>query len=115
MFLAHPLAGLNSVRRLEELIDQLQPQGLDGLEAFHKQYPPTTQGDLLALAERRGLLTIAGSDFHGLHHSDGSSPGVDMPLVHWNRFADALGVGEDESPPALNQNQATTIRGHVGH
>jgi predicted metal-dependent phosphoesterase TrpH len=115
VFLAHPLAGLGSVRRLEELLDQLQPQGLDGLEVFHKQYPPTTQSDLLAVAERRDLLTVAGSDFHGLHHSDGGSPGVDMPLVHWNRFVTALGVGEDEIPSAPRHDQAATIRGHVGH
>jgi predicted metal-dependent phosphoesterase TrpH len=95
-FLAHPLAGIGSVAKLDEVLAWLQPQGLDGLEVFHKQYSEAVQDDLLQLAERRGLLAIAGSDFHGLHHSDGDSPGVDMPLIHWNRFIDALITGYEE-------------------
>ncbi len=95
-FLAHPLAGLGSVARLDEVLEWMQPQGLDGIEVFHKQYSAETQAALLELAERRGLLSIAGSDFHGLHHSDGDSPGVDMPLIHWSRFVDAIGIGEQE-------------------
>ena len=84
--------------KLDEVLSWLQPQGLDGLEAFHKQYSAETQKALLDLAERRGLLTVAGSDFHGLHHSDGDDPGVDMPLIHWNRFVDAIGLGHKEEP-----------------
>ena len=97
VFLAHPLAGMGTVERLDEILEWLQPQGLDGLEAFHKQYSPMVQAELQELAERRRLLTIAGSDFHGLHHSDGGSPGVDMPLVHWNRFLDALRVWQAQT------------------
>jgi 3',5'-nucleoside bisphosphate phosphatase len=95
-FLAHPLAGLGSVAKLDEVLTWMQPQGLDGLEVFHKQYSAEVQNDLLELAERRGLLAVAGSDFHGLHHSDGGSPGVDMPLIHWNRFVEAVGLGHSE-------------------
>ena len=95
VLLAHPLAGLKTIERLEEYLDWLQPQGLDGIEAFHKLYFRTTQQELLELAERRGLLTTGGSDFHGLHHSDGTSPGVDMPLEHWN--ASWLHWGSDKS------------------
>jgi 3',5'-nucleoside bisphosphate phosphatase len=97
-FLAHPLAGLGSVAKLDEVLSWMQPQGLDGIEAFHKNYSAETQKALLDLAERRGLLTVAGSDFHGLHHSDGDDPGVDMPLIHWNRFVDAIGLGHKEEP-----------------
>ena len=36
VFLAHPLAGIGTIGRLEEVLDWLQPEGLNGLEAFHK-------------------------------------------------------------------------------
>ena len=100
VFLAHPLAGINTLERLEGVLDWLQVEGLDGLEAFHKQYPEEIQTALLRLAEGRGLLTMGGSDFHGLHHSDGGSPGVDMPLIHWRQFMAALQYGHQLPPPA---------------
>jgi predicted metal-dependent phosphoesterase TrpH len=96
VLLAHPLAGLKTIERLEEYLDWLQPQGLDGIEAFYKLYFRSTQQDLSDLAERRGLLTAGGSDFHGLHHSDGTSPGVDMPLEQLDRFLAAIGLTEDQ-------------------
>jgi hypothetical protein len=101
VFLAHPLAGLKTTERLEEFLDWLQPQGLDGIEAYYKLYFRSTQQELSALAERRGLLTAAGSDFHGLHHSDGTDPGVEMPAEEWDRFLQALGLTR-ESDTAMN-------------
>ncbi|MBN1630752.1 MAG: hypothetical protein JW990_13395, partial [Thermoleophilia bacterium] len=65
------------------------------------QYSQEVQARLLQLAESRGMLTIGGSDFHGLHHSDGGSPGVDMPLIHWNRFLDALRAWQAMSAGSL--------------
>jgi len=100
--LAHPLAGLKTIERLEDYLDWLQPQGLDGIEAFYKLYFRSTQQELLELAEHRGLLTTGGSDFHGLHNSDGTSPGVDMPLEQLERFVAALG-------PRLGQGSVTSI------
>jgi 3',5'-nucleoside bisphosphate phosphatase len=113
-FLAHPLAGLGGISKLDEVLAWMQPQGLDGLEVFHKQYSEDTQDALLQLAERRGLLTVAGSDFHGLHHSDGGSPGVDMPLIHWNRFFEAVGTGRAEQPSSDQTNDTWIRRGHIG-
>jgi PAS domain S-box-containing protein len=78
---------------LDAALDWLIPQGLDGLEVFHKPYTETTRANLLALAEKRGLLAIAGSDFHGVHHTDGASLGVDMPIEHWERFISSLQGG----------------------
>jgi 3',5'-nucleoside bisphosphate phosphatase len=92
-FLAHPLAGLEGVEPLEELLECLQPQGLDGLEVFHKPSPARDQDELLAIAERRGLLAVAGSDFHGVDHSFGADPGVDLRREHWDRFAGLLARG----------------------
>ncbi len=93
VFLAHPLAGINSIENLQSILEWLQPQGLDGLEVFHKQYSAEVQQALLEVAEHRDLLTVAGSDFHGVHHSDGGTPGVDMPLIHWKAFIAALSYG----------------------
>jgi hypothetical protein len=56
---------------------------------------------------------VAGSDFHGVHHSDGGTPGVDMPLIHWNRFIEAVEIGYNEDSSSSNDD--TRIRrGHVG-
>ena len=112
--MAHPLAGVGTIQRLDEVLDRLQSEGLDGLEAFHSQYPETTQEALQDVAERRGLLTVAGSDFHGINHSDGSTPGADMPLLHWRRFMAALGLGPQDGYPGLYQETLTVQRGHVG-
>jgi predicted metal-dependent phosphoesterase TrpH len=114
-FLAHPLATVLTVERLEKLLDWLQPLGLDGMEALHKPYSPSTQGELLEIAERRGLLVVAGSDFHGFHHSDGADPGVDMPLKYWNRFMASLTPGKEADHPNSHHDGFTFLRGHVGH
>ncbi|HSL96795.1 MAG TPA: PHP domain-containing protein [Thermoleophilia bacterium] len=106
-FLAHPLAALLTVERLEDLLDRVQPLGLDGLEAFYKPCSVGEQSDLLAVAERRGLLAIAGSDFHGLHHAFGASPGVDMRREHWERFAARLGLGCEAPRRAADDGSAT--------
>ncbi|OFW55881.1 MAG: hypothetical protein A2133_01235 [Actinobacteria bacterium RBG_16_64_13] len=115
VFLAHPLAGVRTIERLEKVLDLLQSEGLDGIEAFHSQYPETVRRRLLEIAERRDLLTVGGSDFHGLHHSDGASPGVDMPLVHWNRFVAALGLGSGQGPASDYSDRPTMPRGRVGY
>lgn len=91
--LAHPLAGIGTPGDLERVLSWLQPEGLDGIEVFHKPYDEQTQAALLEIALHRHLLCVAGSDFHGIHHSDGTNPGVDMPLIHWNEFLTALSYG----------------------
>jgi 3',5'-nucleoside bisphosphate phosphatase len=90
-FLAHPLESLRSFKRLEDALDQLQPEGLDGLEVFHRSYPEGVQSALLALAVRRGLAATGGSDFHGLDHSDGASLGVDVPVEQWQQMMRLFG------------------------
>lgn len=113
-FLAHPLAALCTVERLQEVLDRLQPQGLDGLEALHKPSPAKAQRELLALAERRGLLVVAGSDFHGAHHSYGASPGVDMRRECWDRFAARLSLARGGDPPLSADDPQTPERRRVG-
>lgn len=113
-FLAHPLATLPTMERLVALLDRLQPEGLDGLEVFHKPYPSSTQGDLLAVAERRGLLVVAGSDFHGPHHTYGASPGVDMPREYWDRFAEPLELEQACADLDSGTEAASSIKGRHG-
>jgi predicted metal-dependent phosphoesterase TrpH len=101
-FLAHPLESLRSFKRIEETLDQLQPEGLDGIEVFHRSYPEGVQYALLALAVRRGLVPTGGSDFHGLHHSDGASLGVDIPRGEWNKMLKHIGVTPRSLPSAAS-------------
>lgn len=89
-FLAHPLESLRSFKRLEEALDLLQAERMDGLEVFHKSYPDGVQAALLALAVRRDLVPTGGSDFHGLDHSDGAILGVDVPVEEWDRMTTYL-------------------------
>ena len=107
MFLAHPLSSLGSLERLEEALDWLQPQGLDGLEVFHKPYSAEDQEHLRQMAERRGLLMSAGSDYHGQLHDDGASPGIDMPLQYWRAFTAALRGAREARAGRLLLTEAT--------
>ncbi len=102
-FLAHPIESLRDFERIESALDILQPEGLDGIEVFHKSYPEHAREGLLALAKRRGLVATGGSDFHGLDHSDGASVGVDMPVEQWIEITRLVAKRTDPVPlSALN-------------
>jgi predicted metal-dependent phosphoesterase TrpH len=100
-FLAHPIESLGTFEKLEQVLDLLQPEGLDGLEVFHKAYPERAREGLLAMAQRRGLLPTGGSDFHGLAHSDGAVVGVEMPVEHWAQMVRRVGDKQDPVPFSL--------------
>ena len=104
-FLAHPLESLRTFKRIEEALDLLQPEGLDGLEVFHKSYPEGVQAALLALAIRRGLVPTGGSDFHGLDHSDGASLGVDVPVEQWAQIVRLVGKKMGPVPFPVTQDK----------
>ncbi len=110
-FLAHPLQAVRQDEGLDAIVEQLTYLGLDGVEAYHKPYPGDVQGQLAALADRLGLLTCGGSDYHGPGRLGSSEPGVLMPVARWKQFREALGdharngehvpaevVGADEHP-----------------
>lgn len=93
-FLAHPLQPIGTPERLDLLLADLKPKGLDGIEALYKPYPREVRSRLAAMAGRFDLLVSAGSDFHGDGQRGASRPGCDMPLWHWNRFRRALALPE---------------------
>jgi hypothetical protein len=107
-FLAHPLESLRSFKRLEEALDLLQLEGLDGLEVFHRSYPEGVRAALLALAMRRGLVPTGGSDFHGLAHSDGASLGVDVPADEWDHMIKYLGKSQGPLSCAASGSEGIT-------
>lgn len=68
--LAHPyildVYGQFKVRLpLDRVLPELCAAGLQGLEAYYTNYTPATTAKLSAIAERFGLITTGGSDFHG--------------------------------------------------
>ncbi len=60
--LAHPGSN-DSFELLEELI----PLGLDGVEVWHPDNTEEQQAKLLAIAKKNGLLTIGGTEFKGMY------------------------------------------------
>ena len=88
-FLAHPLD--QGLEGLDEPLAAFKSAGLDGLEAYYKPYPEQVRDELAALADRHGLLTSGGSDFHGPSLAGASEPGVAMPTPRWKQFRAALG------------------------
>ena len=74
--MAHP-AGIDG---LEELLIQLKEVGLVGLEAYYNGYGWKTIHRLVELANKYGLLTSGGSDFHGLGGDETPLGGIDVPL-----------------------------------
>lgn len=80
--LAHPNNLKRTVEETEQYIMYLQSVGLDGIEARYNLHTPEETARYLALAERLGLLTSGGSDFHGptvkekvwLGHVEGDAP-----------------------------------------
>ena len=74
--MAHPA----DIDGLEKLLIKLKEVGLVGLEAYYNGYSRKTIHHLVQLANKYGLLTSGGSDFHGLGGSETPIGGVDVPL-----------------------------------
>lgn len=64
--LAHPNNLRMSEEETEAYVRGLREMGLDALEARYNLHTPEDTARYLALAERLGLATSGGSDFHGL-------------------------------------------------
>ncbi|OCL25251.1 PHP domain-containing protein [Orenia metallireducens] len=61
--LAHPGSTLSPED--EDVIDDLIEAGLQGIESYSTYHNEEEVAEWLALAEKKGLLATAGSDFHG--------------------------------------------------
>jgi predicted metal-dependent phosphoesterase TrpH len=59
--LAHP-----GIYHDDALVEIITSQGLDGIEVYHADHSPEDEERYKLLAERKGLLITAGSDFHGV-------------------------------------------------
>jgi predicted metal-dependent phosphoesterase TrpH len=74
--LAHPA----DIDNLDSLLNQLQVAGLVALEAYYNKYSQEVTKQLVALAQKRGLIPCGGSDFHGLdRQSETPVGGVPLP------------------------------------
>ena len=73
--LAHP----RELDHLEDLLAQLKPAGLVGMEAYYQDYSRDDVQRLRALADSCELIPLGGSDFHGMGGPQQREPG-DIPL-----------------------------------
>jgi predicted metal-dependent phosphoesterase TrpH len=65
--LAHPnTLGMEGYSELEKLILQLVDEGLKGIEVYYPEHSPLEVAQYKTLAERHGLLTTGGTDYHGI-------------------------------------------------
>lgn len=55
------------VYKSEDLLQELIPLGLDGVEVWHPYHTEEQRNALLDLAVQHRLLTTGGSDFHGMY------------------------------------------------
>ncbi len=75
--LAHPL----TINNPEKMIIKLKTAGLVGVEAYYNNYTTEEISKLVSLADRHGLITTGGSDYHGLDSSTETMiGGADVPI-----------------------------------
>lgn len=75
--LAHPFTAPDP----ESMVIELKGAGLAGLEAYYSNYTPDEINRLVRLANRYGLITTGGSDYHGLDDTAEPMMGsVSVPL-----------------------------------
>jgi predicted metal-dependent phosphoesterase TrpH len=63
--LAHPLQIDPTLAKLPDLLHELIPLGLDGIEGYYPTHSAKVRKKLRALAEKYRLVLTGGSDFHG--------------------------------------------------
>jgi predicted metal-dependent phosphoesterase TrpH len=69
--LAHPnTLGVNRSSELEKLILQLVDEGLQGIEVYYPEHSAVEVAQYKALADRHGLLSTGGTDYHGIEKNE---------------------------------------------
>ena len=63
--LAHPVLYHMKKAQLEQLIQELIPYGLKGMEVYYSTYDRGQTKDMKTLADEYGLVATGGSDYHG--------------------------------------------------
>jgi len=75
--LAHPFTS----RDPEAMIIELKAAGLLGVETYYDGYTVDEINQLVGLADKHGLITTGGSDYHGLDtNNETMIGGVDVPI-----------------------------------
>ena len=65
--LAHPKTlGMSDFTALERIVSELMEAGLKGMEVYYPEHSSLEVAQFRALAERCGLLTTGGTDYHGI-------------------------------------------------
>jgi len=86
--LAHPF----TVNDPEAMIIELKEIGLVGIEAYYKDYTSEEIQMLVSIADKYGLITTGGSDYHGIDDSTETAlGGVDIPPESVERLVSLAG------------------------
>ena len=81
--LAHPF----TVADPEALVIELKAAGLVGIETYYKNYTADEISSLVSLADRHGLITTGGTDYHGLDDSsEVMIGGAEVPMESVERL-----------------------------
>jgi predicted metal-dependent phosphoesterase TrpH len=78
--IAHPLQLQLAPHALADYVGKLSAAGLRGLEAYRPEHTDDERAELADLAQRRGLVATAGSDFHRPPPAGGSELGDTGPV-----------------------------------
>ncbi|MGC4191199.1 MAG: PHP domain-containing protein [Thermomicrobiales bacterium] len=85
--LAHPYTTGDTIDEVEGVLDRLVAAGLRGMEVFYGEYDAGQHVELLAIADRRGLIPTGGSDYHGPNFKEGRDLGsAPVPESVWERL-----------------------------
>ncbi|MFC2044446.1 PHP domain-containing protein [Chloroflexota bacterium] len=77
LVLAHPLTSNDT----EKMVIELKASGVVGIEAYYDSYTIDEVSKLVRFAERYGLITTGGSDYHGVDTTTETLiGGVDVPM-----------------------------------
>lgn len=94
--LAHPLrskvkSGRNPINNLSELLLELRPRGLQGIEVYYGDYTEKQINKLSLLAQDNDLIECGGSDFHNSGNPGEPQPGsIGPPMESFRKLKDRL-------------------------